>query len=473
MPAFPVCPTVCNANMSVNILASFNFTDNTRQIDTTCNGVLFLTDDPGLNILSNVLSGGWLTTAAGNRTRIIGSLSEIAAHYGVTSPTYRAARDFFANVGQRGVTSQFILGFWDEAGAETITTALNAINNCNGCWTHIAMVHLKKTGLTTLMDGAAAVTLAGWAQANEKIAFLMSVDILNETAGSNDLANQLKTAGYTDAFVVYGGKGQCVYKTDAAGAILYFAAAAPVTDADGAVVTDPATGVQALSDGTTPRMERYVPYVEFITAGWIASVDMSQSESGYDIANKPQGGLGWVGVEPTIITNGALTAVTGRNLDGTINPAAAGHANAYVKNEGQLGMQFGMTAGGLWIDQIHLRIYLRRRVKDALTSLFANSRRLPYDDARGQQLLANAVASVMAQMQAVGHFVGDAVKWEDFGPYVRKGVGWVVRQDAFSAQTSDRKNARIAPALSICYVPAGATNFVPVTLCTLAVPTAA
>jgi hypothetical protein len=391
----------------------------------------------------------------------------------VTSPTYRAARDFFSNVGQRGVTSQFLLGFWDDAGSEALTTALNAINTCNPCWTHVAMVHFKKNGTTSLMDGAAATTLAGWAQANEKIAYLMSIDVLNETAGANDLANQLKNVGYTDAFVVYGGKGQCAYKTNASGVVQYFAPGAPVTDVDGAVVIDPATGIQAVSDGTTPQMERYVPYTEFITAGWIGAVDLSQSESGYDIANKPQGGIGWVGVEPTIISNGALTAATGRNLDGTINTGANGHANVYVKNEGQLGMQFGMTAGGLWIDQVHLRIYLRRRIKDALTSLFANSRRLPYDDARGRQLLANAVSSVMAEMQSVGHFTGDAVKWEDFGPYVRKGVGWVVRQDSFAAQTAARKHARIAPALSICYIPAGATNFVPVTLCTLAVPTAA
>ena len=77
----------------------------------------------------------------------------------------------------------------------------------------------------------------------------------------------------------------------------------------------------------------------------------------------------------------------------------------------------------------------------------------------------------MTSMQALGHFTGDAVKWEDYGPYVRKGIGWVIRQDSFAAQTAARKHARIAPALQVCFIPAGATNFVPVTLCTLAVPT--
>lgn len=469
MSAFPVCPTVCNANLASNILANFNLTDETIQYDTTCNGVLLLTDDSGLRASNNATSGAWLT-AAGQRTATIGSLSEIAAHYGPATPTYKAARDFFSNVGQRGVTSQFVLAFWDEAGGESITDALDAINLCNPCWTHLAVVHLKADGTTVLMDTAPMLVAAGWAQANEKIAYLMSTDVLHETPGGNDLAAQCAAAGYTDAFVVYGGVGQCAFTTDAAGVIQYFAAGGAVTDVDGNAVIDPATGVQALSDGTTPKMERYVPHTEFLVAGWIANVDLSQSNSGYDIANKPQGGLGWVGVEPLVVSNGTLTAITGRNLDGTFSTAANGYANAYVKNQGMLGVQFGKTAGGLWIDQVHLRIYLRRRVQDALTNLFANSRRLPYDDARGRQILANAVGSVMTSMQSVGHFTGDAVRWEDYGPYVRKGIGWVIRQDSFAAQTAARKHARIAPALAVCYIPAGATNFVPVTLCTLAVP---
>lgn len=470
MAAFPVCPSVCNANMAVNVLASFNLTDNTVALDSTCNGVMFLTDDPGGAFLTaGVQSGTWLSTT--NRTANVTSLAEVAVHYGPTSETYKAARDYFANVGQRGVASYFILAYWDRAAAELVATALNAINNCNPCWTHLAMVHATSAGVST-MDGATALVVAGWAQANEKIFYNMSVAALHETAGALDISAEMKNLGYVDAFVVYGGKGQCSFRLSVAGAILYFAAGVAVTDVDGVAVIDPATGVQALSDGTTPRLERYFPYTEFVTAGWVAAVDLSQSDSGYDIANKPQGGLGWVGIEPTVITNAALTATTGRALDGTISATANGHANVYVKNEGQLGMQFGLTAGGLWIDQVHLRIYLRRRIKDAITRLFANARRLPYDDARGRQLLANAVSSVMAEMQGVGHFTSDAVRWEDYGAYVRKGVGWVIRQDSFAAQTVARKHARIAPALSVCYIPGGATNFVPITLCTLAVPTA-
>lgn len=470
MTIFSTCPTVCNANMGTNILASFALTDNTVQLDSACNGVLFITDDAGLGTASVPTSGPWLSTAV--RTRVVTSLSEVAAHYLPTSETYKAARDLFANVGQRGVTGQIMLGFWDEAGGEALTTALDAINTCNNCWTHVAMVHIKADGVTSLMDGAQSVVLAGWAQANEKIPYIMSVDILHETGGANDIAAQMKSAGYTDAFVVYGGAGQCAYVINDAGAIQYFAAGALVTDAYGDPVIDPATGAQALSDGSTPRQTLYTPYTELLVAAWVANVDLTQRESGYDIANKPQGGLGWVGVEPTIITNGALTAVSGRALDGTISTAANGHANVYVMNQGRLGMQFGLTAGGLWLDQVHLRIHMLRTVRDAVTNLFANSRRIPYDDARGRQLLANAIGGVMAGMQGAGHFTNDAVRWEDSGAYVRKGVGWVIRQDSFAAQNQARRHARIAPALQVCYVPGGATSFVPITLCTLAVPTA-
>jgi hypothetical protein len=470
MPAFEVCPTVCNANLAVNILANFTLTDNTVQLDTTCNGLVFITDDPGLNILGTAGSGAWLTTAM--RTRYVATLAEVAAHYDPRSETYKAARDYFANLGQRGIVGQFLLAFWNE-GVETLTVALDALNACNPCWTHVAMVHRKKDMLTSLLDTATSVVLAGWAQANEKIAYIASSDALHLTNGANDIAAQIKTAGYTDAFVVYTGIGQCAQKIDAAGLPLFFAAGVAVTDVDGVAVIDPVTGVQALSDGSTPQTERYIPYTEFLTAGWIASVDLSQADSGYDIANKPQGGRGWVGVLPTILSVGGLIATTGRNISGDINPAANGHANVFLSNQNQLGMHYGLTAGGLWIDQVHLRIYLRRRVADVITTLFANSRRLPYDDARGRQLLANAVATVMTELQGTGHFTGDAVRWEDFGEYVRKGVGWVIRQESFASQPQARKHARIAPALQVCYVPAGAANFIPITLCTLAVPTAA
>ena len=58
MTAFQTCPTVCNADLASDLMSSVAIVDLTNVTDRVCNGVLFLTDDAGLNDAAVALSGG-------------------------------------------------------------------------------------------------------------------------------------------------------------------------------------------------------------------------------------------------------------------------------------------------------------------------------------------------------------------------------------------------------------------------------
>jgi len=460
--SFDTCVTVSNADLANDLMTSFEVIDETTVTDRTCNGVMFLTDDDG---------GGWLSATM--RTRIVAGLDEVAPHYARNTETYRAAETFFANAGSRGVASYFTIGFWDNAGGESAVTALDEIEACQPCWTHFAMVHADAGG-TVLVDTAVIEAVAAWAAIHDRLFYAQTRALENSNPSDATTTKALlKAAGITTTALFYS-DGQCQTVTDAVtGEPQYFAIGAAIVDAYGNAVIDPDTGVQAISDGTTVMSEIVFPYVDFLAAGWAANADLSQRDTGYTLAYKPVGGAGFAGVLAGQLDNGTVAAITGNLPDGTINPYNNGYANVYVQTAGRRGIFPGISVGGTWMDQEHLKLFIKRRIRDELATLFFNQRRIPYDDARGRAQLASAVARVMSDAQFAGHFTNDAVAWEQFGEYIRKGAGWVIRQESFAAQSAARKAARLAPQLKVCFVPAGATHHVPVTICTLAVQAAA
>lgn len=460
--SFDTCVTVCNADLANDLMTSFEVIDETTVSDRTCNGVMFLTDDDG---------GGWLS--ATTRTRIVAGVSELAPYYASNSETYRAAAAFFANAGSRGVASYFTIGFWNKTGGESAVTALDLIEACQPCWTHLAMVHADSAG-AVIVDTAVIEAVAAWAAIHDRLFYAQTRAAGNSNpSDATTTKAKLKAAGITTTALFYS-NGQCQTVTDpVTGEPQYFAIGAAIVDAWGNAVIDPATGVQAVSDGTTVMSEVVYPYVDFLAAGWAANADLSQRDTGYTLAYKPVGGSGFVGVLPSQIDNGTVAAITGVLPDGTVNAYNNGHANAYVQTAGRRGMFPGISVGGTWMDQEHLKLFLKRQIRDELATLFFGQRRIPYDDARGRATLASAVARVMAAAQGNGHFTADPQDWEVYGEYVRKGAGWCIRQESFGIQSAARKAARLAPQLKVCFVPAGATHHVPVTVCALAVQPAA
>lgn len=464
------CPEVCNSDLSSDLMSSFTNLDLTNVIDRVCGGAMLLTDDAGLNVVDDALSGEWLSTDS-PRTRIVTSLPEVSKHYPVSSETYKAAKTFFSNP-DRGIANYMFISLWDIEGGESPVTALDLVNTCQPCWLNFAVVHYDKNGIQ-LMDDVRMIQIAEWAQINEKIAYLLSIDPdLKDPSNTSNIKAQLFNLGINETYVHYT-EGYCEIATDPmTGQALTYPAGAPVFDALGQPVTDPVTGDPVLSDGTEQVIQQVYPYIELLAAGYVSKVDLSQSESRYTLAYKPRGGEGFVGLKVDTFDRGTVDTITGVFSDGQINPYNNGHANVYVRTAGYNVIFNGMTVGGNYVDQVHLKFYLRRRIQDSIAQLMVNNRSVPFDDARGQKMIAEAVGSVMRTAQNNGHFTKDPQNWEQTGNYIQAGVGWVIRQDSFSEQTAARKRARLAPQMRVCYIPAGSTHHVPVTLCTLAVPTA-
>jgi len=193
----------------------------------------------------------------------------------------------------------------------------------------------------------------------------------------------------------------------------------------------------------------------------------SQRDSGYDVAYKPQGGQGWVGIAPSGLDDAQVFGATGSFPDGTLNPQNNGYANVYAQTAGYPVVFSGLTVTGNPINQSHLNKFLRRQLRDEQAALFVQRRKVPYTDARGASLLLNAIARVMNRAQGAGHFTPDPVEWERAGPYLRKGTGWVIRGESFADQSAARKGQRLAPAYTVCYIPSSSVVHVPIELCTL------
>ncbi len=463
------CATICNANLKRDLMSSFTIIDQVLVTDAQCNSLVFMTDEKGLNDISAPLSGPWISKTD-RRTRTVASLAEVASHYSPSSEVYIMAKQYFANVGQRGVAPYFTLGYWDRAGGEAISTALDAINNCNPCFSRVGIVHRNTAG-EKIYDTPITLALLDWCQTNEKSGYVVSNDEGTEnTSNTTNTAAQAAALGLSDQYVQYV-KGTCRVVTDpVTGETLFWADGETVLDEDGNPIEDTTqAGFQDLiSDGTEPMLERFIPYTEILAAGWQSNVDLSQSGSGYNLAYKPMGGAGFVGIPADAIDNSVVTSVTGKNPDNTLNPNNNGYANVYVQTQGLTGLFPGVSVTGVRMNKVHLRKYLRSQLAQAQANLFANSRRVEFDDARGASKVQSAAGRVMAAAQEAGHFTNDAQPWELSGTYARKGLGWVMRQDSFADQTAARKTAGTAPVLKICYVEAGGTDHVPFELCTLA-----
>jgi len=258
------CVTVCNANLRTDLMSSVSTLNLTNVVDRTCNQVMLLTDDPGLQDVTDANSGPYLTL--GQRTIVIATLSEIAARYAPSSETYKAAQRFEANKTVRGLASFFILGFWDFANGESVSAALDDISNCTPCFCHVSPVHFAVDG-TSFMDSVFADQIADWSQTNERMSYQDSIDADTENpANTTNLKARLNALALTDQSVNYL-IPRCEPQLDASGAQTFFPAGTPVTDYLGGPVVDPATNQPAISDGSVPINVPAYPYEAFMIAG--------------------------------------------------------------------------------------------------------------------------------------------------------------------------------------------------------------
>ena len=434
------CADTCNPDIGRSNSSVITIDDTTNVSSPNCSDVLLLVKHDG---------GGLLTTS--KRVVTVSSAQEVKRYFPAASEVVRAANEYFPNI-NREIKKYYKLGYWDSAN-ESIIQALDAIAECDNCWLALTSTHDIQETL------AADIDMATWATANDKFYTWVSTDAANENpANANSPKAQHAALGLANSVMIYT-KGQCDYVRDPiSGAVQ--TEQVPVLDENGDPVLD---GNGDPVTETQPVTATYVKYHNLMAAGYIAGQDLSQREANYNFKFKPKNSVGWVGFKPDPLRPNVVIAITGENPDGTISQNNNGYGNVFVKSMGFVGYMSGKTVTGEWIDALHTKLYVKRRIQYATAVLMSQSKSLPYDDARGKNRIASAYAAEMSVMQRNGLFSNDQQTWGRVA--VRKGVAWIISAEDFIIQQADRQAMRLAPIFDICYVPAGAVNFVPITIC--------
>lgn len=414
------CPKICNPDIGSYNSSVVVIDDQTNVQSADCQDLLLLTTEDG---------GGLI--GVDTRVRVLTSVSEAKQYFLAGGEVVRAATDYFANT-TREIKNFFKVAYI--APAETVTQALEAIKACDNCWLGFTSTHDLQATASFDLDAAF------WATANDKMYFFVSSSPANENPSDATSPKALLAAQNLENAVMIYTKGQCE------------------------VVRDPITGEVQLDVVTgEPITETVVKYHNLLAGGLVCGNDMGVLNANYNFKFKPRNNVGWVGVEVDSLTFSQVVAVTGEQPDGTISQNNNGYGNVFIKSMGFQAYTSGKTVTGAWIDEVHLKVYLKRQLQAAAATLFSQAKSVPYDDARGRNLIANALAGVMRLAQRNGLFSNDT---QDFGGVsVRKGTAWIVRADSFAVQPAARQNQRLAPVFETCYVPAGSTNFIPILLC--------
>lgn len=150
----------------------------------------------------NIITAETGVINAVERIRFYNSIDEVADDWADTTEAYKAANTYFS---QSPRPSQLAISFRDDAGGETITESLNAINDVNPSW--YGFMFTNEVRDLVVINGAASpacVEAAAWAQARVKIFgnVTNSADALNP-AVSTDIGSLLKAALYSRTFTDY------------------------------------------------------------------------------------------------------------------------------------------------------------------------------------------------------------------------------------------------------------------------------
>lgn len=435
------CVEVCNPDIGRSNSSIITIDDTTNVSSPNCTDMILLVKENGNGLLSTT-----------KRVVTVSSAQEVKRFFNAAGEVVRAANEYFPNT-NREIKKYYKLGYWDSAN-ETITEALDAILACDNCWLVLTSTHDIQTTIAADLD------MAAWATSNDKFYTWVSTDSTNENpANANSPKGQHASLNYSNSVMIYT-KGQCDYVRD------------PI---NGAVQTeqvptvDPITGDPVLDDNgdpvthTEPVTATYVKYHNLLVGGYIAGRDLSQLEAAYTLKYKPKNSVSWVGFKVDPFLSNVVIAITGENPDGTISQNNNGYGNVFIKSMGFVGYSAGKTCTGEWVDALHTKLYVKRRLQYATALLMSQSQSLPYDDARGKARIASAYAREMTACQRSGLFSNDLQTWGRKA--VRKGVAWIVAADDFILQAADRQAMRLAPIFETCYVPAGGTHFVPISIC--------
>ena len=306
-------------------------------------------------ILSTTASAGKVDGTT--RTKLYGSMEEVAADWLTTTDAYKAALSAFS---QNPRPTQIKIGYVaiDETPtAAELQTALDSLYDYDNDWYFLTIDSALRD--TAQLDG-----LLAWVQAKNKLAILDSND-----AGTQAANNTTSLAARS--------KGEF----DRAG-VFYHPNAAMYSSAS--------------------------------LAAYMSTRNFDEANSAYTakFKNLP-------GIEAVNLGSAAITAITGFT-PGLGQSETAGHmANTYIDIGSRNFVVEGSTlTANVFLDEIHTTDWIIARTEEEMLGLFLNNARVPFDDS-GMQMLAGAARTVMQQAARAGLIASDLdLATSDYAPAV-------------------------------------------------------
>lgn len=277
---------------------------------------------------------------ATTRTKVYGTIEEVAVDYASTTSPYLAALSAFS---QNPRPRQIKLGWYDGVGVATITDELDAIYAFDSDWywmTHDAALRDDATDIPLIM---------AWAEA-KKIQFLSDTnDVDTENAADATSITALgKAQGYD--------RSATFYHTDAA-----------------------EYGAAALY-------------------GYTATRDFDRPNTAYTAKFKYLRG-----VAPLNIASAGVQAVTGFVPSLGLQDAAGQFANTYVDINGARMVVEGNMLSKAFIDEIHASDWIVARLQEEMIGAFTTNDRIAMDDGpRGMEIPVAAVEGVFNRAAIAG-----------------------------------------------------------------------
>lgn len=307
-----------------------------------------------LLLLTSVVVAGQLD--ASNRTKVYGSMEEVAVDHAAGTEVYEALEAAFS---QNPRPLQVKVGFVTLDGtpiAAELTTQLDAIYDADQEWYWIAITALMRD--QAYLDG-----LVEWVEAKNKIAILDSNDVGHLTVG-NTTALGSRHQGTVERTAVF-------YHDDA----------------------DEYPGVAL--------------------AGLLGTYNFDQANTAYTAKFKRLRS-----VSPVNLGSAAIQSITGFTPALGQSEAAGHMVNTYVDIGGRdFVIEGSMLTPNVFIDEIHATDWIIARTEEETLAILLNNDRVPYTDA-GMELLASGARTVMRIADRAGLIANDLDEEGNYSPAV-------------------------------------------------------
>lgn len=202
-------------------------------------------------------------------------------------------------------------------------------------------------------------------------------------------------------------------------------------------------------DNTQATADTSMNYTAVAAMGKACGLNTKEDNSAYTLAFKTLSGVG-----TTNISDSEFSTLKGYN----------GNVYANVANASFSMIMTGVSASGVFYDEIYCLDVLKNQIETNVMNLFSSTRVVPQTDS-GVSMITSRVTDACDLLVRMGFIApgiwnGSAVKTLETGDALTS--GYIVMHDSIAEQTAAEREARIAPTIYVCIKLAGAVNSVAV-----------